>query len=203
MAMQLFYAVTSPFVRKVMVVLHETGQASEVEILPVYGSPVDPGDMPIDRNPLGKLPTLLREDGKALYDSRVITRYLDARAGAGLYPAEPKLWDSLILEATADGILDSALQIVYENRLRDPEHQYGELVEGYWGKIERALALLSRDWMAHLEGQMDIGQIAVGCALGYLDFRLPDRGWRVDNPQLAKWYKTFSERESMVKSVPS
>ncbi|GGE51907.1 glutathione S-transferase [Actibacterium pelagium] len=201
--MQLFYAVTSPFVRKVMVVLAETGQTSDVEILPVYGTPVDPGDLPLDKNPLGKLPTLLLEDGRAIYDSRVITRYLDERAGAGLYPQAPKLWDSLTLEATGDGILDSALLMVYEDRLRDPQHRSADIIEGYWGKIERALALLSQQWMTHLNGPLDIGQIAAGCALGYIDFRLPDRDWRPDNPKLADWYETFSRRDSMLSSVPS
>ncbi len=84
--MKLYHSPTSPYVRKVMVLLHETGQFDHVELVPAATSPVAQGTMPYAQNPLGKVPTLEREDGPALYDSRVITRYLDHRAGGVLYP---------------------------------------------------------------------------------------------------------------------
>ncbi len=104
--MRLYHSPTTPFGRKVMVLLVETGQAGEVEVVSTSGTPIDPGTQPLDVNPLGKIPALALDDGTALYDSRVICRYLDDRARAGLYPESPRLWRTLTLEATADGILD-------------------------------------------------------------------------------------------------
>src|SRR6187401_544736 len=112
--MRLFHSSTSPFVRKVMVTLHETGQLDRVELVPAVGTPMASGTMPVAENPLGKVPTLERPDGPALYDSRVITRYLDALGSGGLYPEAPRLWETLTLEATGDGISEAALLIVYE-----------------------------------------------------------------------------------------
>ena len=200
--MRLYFASSSPYVRKVTVTLHETGQFGDVEIVPVYGSPLDPQTMPVAKNPLGKLPALERSDGPAIYDSRVICRYLNDRAGARLYPDAPRLWDTLTLEATGDGILDAAIAIVYEARLRPADIQFPEMVEGQWAKITRALDVLNERWMSHLSGRLDIGHIAVGCALGYLDFRLDDRGWRAGRDALAGWYATMAERPSMQATVP-
>ena len=87
--MRLYHSPTSPYVRKVMVLLHETGQIADVELIPATGTPVDPGSMPLALNPLGKIPALERGDGPALYDSRVICRFLDDRAARGLYPGAP------------------------------------------------------------------------------------------------------------------
>lgn len=200
--MRLFSAASSPYVRKVTVVLHETGQLDDVEIVPVYGSPTNPDTMPVAINPMGKLPTLERADGPALYDSRVICRYLNDRAEAGLYPDAPRLWDTLTLEATGDGILDAALLMVYEARLRPADKQYPDWVEGQWDKITRSLDVLNARWISHLSGRFDVGHIAVGCALGYLDFRLDDRNWRQGRDALANWFTTLSERPSMQATKP-
>ena len=139
--MRLFGSPTSPFVRKVMVTLHETGQTDQVEVVMASGTPLDSVRMPLAQNPLGKIPVLERNDGPALYDSRVICRYLAHRAGISLYPEPPALWSTLTLEATGDGILDSALTMVYETRLRPPEQRNVALLDGYWGKIARAVDL--------------------------------------------------------------
>ncbi len=117
------------------------------------------------------MPALERPDGCTLYDSRVICAYLDDRAGAGLYPQGASRWDTLTLEATADGILDAALAMVYEGKLRPEDKRMSEWVEGQWGKVERACKTLNNQWAAHLAGPLDMGQIALGCALGYVDFR--------------------------------
>ncbi len=201
--MHLYFSPTSPYVRKVMVLLHETGQMDAVELVQGSGNPVDPGTAPLDANPLGKVPALERPDGPALYDSRVICQYLDARAGAGLYPEGPRRWDTLTVEATGDGILDAALLMVYEGRLRPEELRFAPWVEGQWAKVDRALDVLETRWMAHLEGPLDAGQIAVGCALGYLDFRHDARGWRAGRPHLAAWYAGFAARASMKATVPA
>lgn len=200
--MRLFHSPTSPFVRKVMVTLHETGQLDRVELVPASGTPVAPGTMPVASNPLGKVPTLERPDGPALYDSRVITRYLDGLATGGLYPAEPRLWETLTLEATGDGICDAAVLMVYEARLREETGPSEAWTEAQWAKIVRALDALEARWLAHLAGRIDAGQIAVGCALGYLDFRHDARGWRDGRPMLARWFERFDERPSMVATRP-
>ncbi len=119
--MKLFHAPASPFVRKVMVLLHLSGRASEVTLVPVSGHPLDPGNLPVDCNPLGKIPALLLDDGRTLYDSRVICRYLDTRLSAGLYPQDDRLWDTLTLEATGDGIADAAVLMRYETSVRPAE----------------------------------------------------------------------------------
>lgn len=201
--MRLYFSPTSPYVRKVMVLLHETGQAGEVELVSGSGSPVDPGTAPLEANPLGKVPALERPDGPALYDSRVICRYLDARAGAGLYPEDARLWDTLTVEATGDGILDAALLMVYEGRLRPEELRFVPWVEGQWAKVDRALDVLETRWLAHLQGPLEAGQIAVGCALGYLDFRHGARGWRTGRPGLAAWFEGFAARPSMMATLPA
>ncbi len=200
--MRLFHAPASPYVRKVMVLLHETGQTDAVEILPTVVSPMDAGPTLPALNPLGKLPTLERADGPALYDSRVICRYLDDLAGGRLSPSGPRLWDMLTLEATADGIMDAAILMVYENRLRPAEKAMDSIVEAQWAKIVRALDVLDGRWLGHLAGPLDLGQIAVGCALGYLDFRHPGRDWRRGRPGLTEWMARFSERPSMQATPP-
>lgn len=200
--MRLYHSAASPFVRKVMVTLHETGQLDRVELVPAVTSPVAPGTMPPALNPLGKVPTLERPDGPALYDSRVINRYLDALAEAGLYPEGPRLWETLTLEATGHGISDAAVLMVYEDRVRDPAARSGPWVEGQWTKIARALDALEDRWLAHLAGRIDAGQIAVGCALGYLDFRHAARTWRAGRPGLAQWFERFDARPSMVATRP-
>lgn len=185
-----------------MVVLHETGQAGEVDYVTAVGTPLDPSGMPVAQNPIGKIPVLERPDGPALYDSRVICRYLDDRADGGLYPEPPRLWDSLTLEATGDGMLDAAVLMVYESRLRPEAIRFPDFVEAQWAKVTRALDGLEARWMSHLYGRPDIGQIAVGCALGYLDFRHGDRDWRRGHDALAAWEKGFSGRDSMQATVP-
>ncbi|NNF23788.1 MAG: glutathione S-transferase [Rhodobacteraceae bacterium] len=199
--MRLSYSPTSPYVRKVMVVLHETGQLPDVELVPTHSSPVS-SEIPASPNPLGKVPALERPDGPALYDSRVITRYLDARADTGLYAQGQRLWDTLTIEATADGILDAALLMIYEDRLRPADAQYAPWVEGQWSKIDRALDTLNGLWISHLLGRLDMGQIAVGCALGYLDLRLDARNWRHGRSDLAGWYDSFATRGAMTATKP-
>ncbi|MEY4871202.1 MAG: hypothetical protein RLZZ563_532 [Pseudomonadota bacterium] len=200
--MRLYFSPTSPYVRKVVVLLHETGMRDRVELVSGSGTPIDASKAPLDANPLGKVPALERPDGPALYDSRVICQYLDAEAGAGLYPNGARRWDTLTVEATGDGILDAALLMVYEWRIRPEDMRYAPWVEGQWAKVDRALDVLETRWMAHLDAPLDMGQIAVACALGYLDFRHDARGWRTGRPHLAAWEARFAARPSMQATVP-
>lgn len=200
--MRLYSAETSPFARKVRVHLLETGQMDHVEIIAVHGNPLDPQTMPVAQNPLGKLPALERSDGPAIYDSRVICRYLDARLGGRLYPDGNRLWETLTLEATADGIMEAAVLMVYEVRIRPEDKRFTQWVDGQWAKIERTLSAIEARWMSHLNGPLEMGQIAVACALGYLDLRHPERHWRDRTDTLGAWYESFAERESMKATVP-
>ncbi len=199
--MELLGAKISPFVRKARVILHETDQ-TDVIFKEVTASAMG-GEAALNAaNPTGKIPVLLREDGPALYDSRVICRFLDARAEAGLYP-EARLWETLTLEATGDAIMDAAVGMVYEKRFRtDLGLVWDDWLEAQWTKVTRALDALGSRWMSHLYGPFDAGQIAIGCALGYLDFRHSERNWRAGRDALAAWEKTFCERASMQNTKP-
>jgi len=201
--MRLFYSPFSPFVRKVMVVLHETGLDDQVDLVTVVGNAIDPGNQPLAQNPLGKIPTLERESGPALYDSRVICRYLDDQTGAGLYPVGARQWEVLTLEATAEGIMDSAVLMTYEHKLRPPELVFQDYIDAQWAKVARALDAIEARWLSHLAGPLDIGQIGVACALGYIDLRHDSRQWRKGRDGLAAWYAGFSERPSMRATAPN
>lgn len=199
--MRLYDSATSPFCRKVRALLVETGQAADVQIVPAAGTALDSGTMPLAENPLGKIPVLGRDDGPALHDSRVICRYLDARAGAGLYP-EHRLWEILTLEATADGIMDAAVLMVYEDRCRPEAARSTPWVEGQWARIARALDTVEDRWISILAGPVTMAHIAMGCALGYLDFRHGARDWRQGRDSLARWEAEFAARPSMRETRP-
>jgi glutathione S-transferase len=198
----LHHSPASPYARKVTIVLHETGQEGQVTIAPAAGSPVDPGTMPVGTNPLGKIPALERPDGCTLYDSRVICRWLAERAGSPLYPTGNRLYESLTLEATGDGMMDAALLTRYETFLR-PEHlRWDDWANGQWDKITRSLDAIESRWTGHLAGPFCIGQVSVIAALGYLDFRFADRDWRQGRPALADWAARMAERPSVKATVP-
>ncbi len=199
--LQLLYSPTSPFVRKVRVVLHETGQQDDVALIGTATTPLEPAPQASAAHALKKIPALIRPDGCTLYDSRVITRYFDDRAGGGLYP-DSHLWETLTLEATGDGIMDAAVLMAYETRMRPEDKRDLVWLDAQWGKIENALDALSERWMSHLSGPLDAGLISVGCALGYLDLRHDDRGWRKGRGALDDWFAVFSERESMKATQP-
>lgn len=198
--MKLLMSAASPFVRKVMVLLHETDQIGDVELQSVVAGPGQTEAVLKAANPVGKIPALVRAEGPTLYDSRVICRYLDARAGAGLYP-QPG-WETQVLEATGDAICDAAVAMIYEARFRPEEKVHGPWVEAQWEKVSTALDVLNARWMSHLEGPLDGAQIAVGCALGYLDFRHGARNWRSGRDALASWEARFAERPSMQSTKP-
>lgn len=199
--MHLFHSPASPFVRKVLVTLHETGQMDDVVLIEAAQTPLSPDPAIAAQNPLGKIPTLSRPDGPSLYDSRVICRYLDHRAGGRLYP-ERQIWDVLTIEATADGILEAAVLMVYEGRCRPEETRSTDWVEAQWRKVARALDALENRWISHLAGPVDMGQIATGAALGYLEFRHGARDWRSGRAALASWYDRFAARPSMSRTQP-
>lgn len=198
--MKLLTSGASPFARKVSIVILETGQDADVERVTVHTSPGAADPVLKAANPTARLPALVRDEGPALYDSRVICRYLDARAGGKLYPDGD--WDALVLEATADGMMDSALQMVYERRFRPDELQSQDWIDAQWGKVDGGLDALESMWIPHLKGPLTIGPIAVACMLGYLDLRHADREWRATHPNLAAWLAEFAQRPSLTATVP-
>jgi len=151
---------------------------------------------------LGKIPALIRDEGPTIYDSRVICRFLDDRAQSNLYP-QGRLWETLTLEATADGIMEAAILMLYEHKLRPAEAVLDSWVDAQWDKIARAVHALNARWISHLRGPLDMGQIAVGCALAYLDFRHDARGWRKGNDALDDWFALFAQRDSMQATQPA
>lgn len=203
-SMTLFHNPASPFVRKVMVLLHETGQLNRVALQASQLSPVNPDATLNQDNPLGKIPALRLADGQVLYDSRVILEYLDQQhVGNPLIPRDGSArWRRLTLAALADGIMDAAVLVRYELALRAPEKHWEQWLDGQRDKIRRALAVLEAEAIAELASHFDVAAISVACALGYLDFRHPDLEWRQDQPQLAAWYFEVSQRPSMLATRP-
>lgn len=198
--MTLRYSPTSPYVRKVTVAAHETGQHDRIERVPTL--PWDPKtDLPKD-NPLGKVPALITPDG-ALYDSPVICEYLDAKSGNGkLIPATgPARWAALRRQALADGMLDAGISHLLEGRRQAGEQSKGWM-ERQHGIVRRGFDALEAE-AGKLGGTVDIGTIAIGCAIGWLEFRsILGADWRQGRPTLARWYEGFAQRPSMLATVP-
>ena len=193
--MKLIMAEASPFARKVRVLLRETNQLKDVEEVSIATSPFKVNEQAKAANPTGRIPSLIRADGPALYDSRVITRYLDAKAAAGMYP-EAKLWDVLTIEATGDSMMDSAVSISYELRLRPQEKVSSEWTDAQWSKVMGGCDALQSQWMDLLNGPLTLAHISIACALGYLDLRHDARNWRQGHDALAAWFADFSKRPS-------
>ena len=198
--MKLRHMHNSPFVRKVVVSAIETGLHDGIERIPT--DVFDPADDLGDVNPLRKVPALTTADGAVLYDSAVICEYLDSlHDGARLVPGKgPGRWRVLRLQALSDGILDAGVLRRLES-LR-PEGERSATWDAHQkAKMDRGLDTLERD-AAHLEGALDLAQIAIGCALGWLDFRFGHEPWRAGRPRLATWYDGFARRPSMVATAP-
>lgn len=199
--MQLVSSPTSPFVRSIRVALIETAQMEDVQLAPVVTTALETDPAVAAANPLGRIPALIRPEGPTLYDSRVIAQFLNDRAGGGLYP-DARRYETLTLEATAHGIMEAGVLMVYEHKLRPPEKVFEPWVEAQWEKITRAVAAVNARWMSHLAGPLDMSHIALGCALGYLDFRFAERNWRKGNDELDDWFAVFNERDSMKETMP-
>ncbi|MBT3535899.1 MAG: glutathione S-transferase [Rhodospirillaceae bacterium] len=196
--MKLHSSATSPYVRKVRVLLLEAGLDTSVEQIPTAVTPTSPNtDLNAD-NPIGKVPALLTEDGMALYDSPVICEYLDSlHDGAKMFPPPgPDRWLALRRQALGDGLLDAAILGRYETSLRPAEQFWPDWMAAQKLKIERSLDAMT-DEAGELDGVVDIGTITFACALGYLDFRYNDMQWCDGRPALAAWYEAFSQRPSM------
>ncbi|HVT55889.1 MAG TPA: glutathione S-transferase [Xanthobacteraceae bacterium] len=183
---------TSPFVRKVRMAANILGLMDKIRLEP--SDTLDPKDSVRQQNPLGKIPTLILDDGTALFDSRVILEYFDELAGGGrIIPAAGKeRFEALRLQVLADGIMDAGVLRVYENRFRPVEKHEPKWIEHQTEKMNRALASLEASPPA-LSSPPHVGQIALAAALGYLDFRF-DGTWRKSHPKLVKWLGEFAAK---------
>jgi len=200
----LFHSPTSPYVRKVMVLLRETGLLDNVTLRDTQTSPTQISPELNACNPCGKVPALRLADGSVLHDSRVILDYLDhLHEGTPLIPRQgPVRWHRLTLASQADALLDAALLVRYETFLRPQEKRWDAWLEGQQGKIERALQQLEQHAIDDLHSAFDIASISVACAIGYLDFRQAELGWRQRFPRLAAWYAEVSQRPSITSTRP-
>ena len=181
----------SPFGRKVKIAAAELGLSDRITV--VLANTGDATDPLRQQNPLGKIPTLILETGETLFDSRVILEYLDHLAGGGIIiPAGEERFAQLRLQALADGLCDAALLQVYEGRYRTPEQKNADWVEMQAGKVSRALTALEALPPAG-SGKPGVGEIALACALGYLDLRFAGE-WRASHPKLVAWLDAFAAR---------
>ena len=210
--MKLFFGSASPFVRKVMVAAIETKLEGRLELKklgPLSAAKPTPELAAV--NPLAKIPTLVLDDGRTIVDSRVICEYLDSlHDGPKLFPAIGEArWRALTRAAWADGLLEAAIAARIE-RSRAAELQSPDWIAGQMGKATRTLDVLEHQTEKAglpngLAGpaSIDVGDVGVGCALGFLDFRMPDLAWRQARPALARWFGELSQRRSMRLTVPA
>ena len=195
-----FSSPNSPFSRKVRVVAIETGQADAIDWTVVdLGSPVPALEA---TNPMGQVPVIVTGDGEALYDSAVICEYLDARHdGPRLFPAGGEArWEVLRLQALGDGLGAASAALAGERR-RPEERRFQPFADNQSGKIARALARLEHD-LAALDGTLTVAPIAAACAIGYMELRDCQPGWRDRHAGLADWYDRFAGRPSMRATAP-
>ena len=201
MKMKLRYSATSPFVRKVSIVLIETGLSDRVENVPT--NPWDPkSDLPA-QNPMGKVPTLISSQGVEIFDSSVICEFLDnLHSGPKMFPidAESRI-TAIQLQSLADGMMDAAVLGFIENSRRPEERRWDEWSDRQVAAITRSLNWLEERYQT-LNQTSDIGTISVACALDYLDFRFADLDWRRHHERLNEWLEQFAQRESIRATAP-
>jgi len=194
--MKLYYAKTSPYTRKLLLLARHLGQTGDIEI--VDADPLEATPEFLEANPLSKVPTLVVPGEPALFDSRVIAEFLLDRAG--MNDSGRTKTELLKRQALADGITDAALAIVQEGRR--PEVQRSSYWTGRWtAAIERGLGHLEAGAINALD-HWRLDAMATACALDYLNFRLPDLEWEARFPQTASWYRTALEREDMIATDP-
>lgn len=196
--MKLFTNAASPFARKCRVIAHALDlKLEEIRTLPMQ----EPEFRRI--NPLGKIPALILDDGSVLIDSPVICEYLDHAGGGTFFPTQSvwkedaRRWKILGLQALGDGLADAAVAWMVEGRQQTINEASRTR---HMAAVTTTLDALER---AKLADEMTIGEIAVACALGYLDFRMPDLDWKSSCPKLAGWYAKISEHPAMKATVPA
>jgi glutathione S-transferase len=197
--MKLHWSPRSPYVRKVMIVAHELGLADDLTLVRTVVSTFKPAEELFADNPLNKLPTLILDDGNALFDSPVICEFLDTlHEGPRLFPiAGPNRFAALRHQAFGDGILDVCLMRLAE-RLKPEARRSPEIIASNERKAVAAVDRLEAEVDALEARAFDIGHVAIGTALGYLDFRFADDNWRDGRAGLTAWQDRFQRRQSVL-----
>ncbi|HEY1710394.1 MAG TPA: glutathione S-transferase N-terminal domain-containing protein [Rhizomicrobium sp.] len=197
--MKLYSNPASPFARKCRVIAHELNL--KLETIDVNAR----DDESLRRvNPLKKIPALILDDGSALFDSPVICEYLNHLGGGKFFPGMSILrgtagrWKALMLQALADGVMEAAVACRYES-IQPAEKQNADFMARYRATIAAGVDTLEKITFAD---PPTIGEVSIGCMLGYLDFRYADIGWRATHPNLAKWFESFSRFASMQATEP-
>lgn len=201
--MKFYWSPTSPFVRKVSVTARELGLFDRLTVIPTRVDPTAPDTAYAAINPYMKVPSLVTDDGLTLFGSSVICQYLDTlHDGPPLVPhAGRARWETLRLEAIADGLLEAAVLVRSETLFRPPERRHAPWLDGQVAKVSHGLALLE-SWAPRVDTPLTLGHLAVGCALGWLEFRQPVGDPRPACPALFAWYDRLRVRPSFTASMP-
>lgn len=198
--MKLLWSPKSPFVRKVMVCAHELGLTQQLEPVRAVAAMLQPNQAIMQENPLNKIPTLILEDGTALFDSVVICDYLNDLARGPLFPVSGSAkFQALRWNAFGDGLLDAL--ILWRNE-RERAQPLMALLEVFELKTWASLRELEKEADALDKAPFGVGHVALCCALGYIDYRFEALGWRRTAPRLAEWYALMCERPSLRATEP-
>jgi glutathione S-transferase len=200
--MKLYWSSRSPFVRKVMIFAHECGVADRINCVPTVVAMGCPNLDLLPFNPTGKIPTLQLDDGTVLYDSLVICEYLDSlHNGQKLFPAcGTARWTALRRHALGNNLTDNL--ILWRSEILRPKIQQSpEILAAFELKVRNAVAALDREAAALAADPVDIGHVAIGCAMGYIDFRFSDLGWRAGHGAIGGWHRDFAQRASMIQTA--
>ncbi|MBX3595997.1 MAG: glutathione S-transferase family protein [Rhizobiaceae bacterium] len=186
---KLLYSPASPYSAKVRMSAALAGIALDEEIVDAVSNPASL----INANPLGKIPTLVMEDGTGVYDSRVITQHLNRLSGNKIFPKNPaKRLEAERLEALADGICDSLLAIIYERRMRPEDKVHQPWTDRQWDKATRGLDFLNAN-PPKLPKSINAGHLAVRAMIGYLDLRFAGK-WEKGRSKLKRWAAKFDDK---------
>lgn len=199
--MKLHWSPKSPYVRKVMVCVHELALMPQLELVRSVAAMLKPNPAIMRDNPLSKIPTLMLADGSTLFDSVVICEYLNELASGSLFPAQGiDKWQALRWHALGDGLLDAL--ILWRNE-RERAQPLMALMDAFELKTHACLAQLDAEVAALSRAPFGIGHITLCCALGYLDYRFDALGWRALVPRLAAWHAAMRERPSIKATEPA
>jgi glutathione S-transferase len=201
--MKLHWSPRSPFVRKVSILLDETGLAAQVERVRSVAAMATPNPAIMADNPLSQIPALVLDDGTPLYDSPVICEYLDSlHDGARFFPAAgPARWLALRRQALADGML-AILLLWRQERMKTTAQQIPAWLAAFELKIFTSLGRLEQEADVLARDGFDIGHLSIGCMLSYLDYRFADLDWRTPHPRLAGWHAGFEQRPAVIANAP-
>lgn len=199
--MKLHWSSRSPYVRKVMICVYELGIADRIERISSVVSLSQPNAAVMRDNPLGRIPTLILDDGRVFHDSLLICEYLNSECHGTLFPEKGEArWTALRRHALGNGLLDALL--LWRSEMGKPmARQTPEWLSTFALKTRNALKVIEADADAMAKTPLDIGHVGIGAALAYLDFRFGDFSWRQSHPRADAWMQQFSQRESVTKTA--